>query len=413
MDKILAGRIEAIRQVLVSVLRVKFMSTIRTQLQISCKFLNLHLYARSNVHRRSIPTVLLISIFLTWTSQAIAKINVDECCRAYAKSVATRFGGIEILSSYDFESAETRDLILLNGKVLVSVGDHQSKRYRHLQSNYTQLKYGRAFFIGIQAYVQLPDGDLLVAATADGGTKGRPERNFVIFLREDHKVLIQESPEFFSYQYRFRLKRTGDLVKIDLGIENKAHKYAIIEHGHLRFEHIPSKEHVSREDCLDLFNDTEYTCAKTFINRECKLESVEFLVREPMQLETLNQFSGFSETQLEIACAQVCAAQTALTETGFLRNVCGRAEATIQIERTEEFLKKQNSQLKEAIRLYSENIDKAPWLPMNYYYRAISYAAIGDYTNAMLDMQHLLKLEPTSIKATEAKQKIEKWKKFK
>lgn len=50
---------------------------------------------------------------------------------------------------------------------------------------------------------------------------------------------------------------------------------------------------------------------------------------------------------------------------------------------------------------------------MNYYYRAISYAAIGDYTNAMLDMQHLLKLEPTSIKATEAKQKIEKWKKFK
>lgn len=108
--------------------------------------------------------------------------------------------------------------------------------------------------------------------------------------------------------------------------------------------------------------------------------------------------AGVDEEEAFQRAAQQYAGQPKPPLTPEVRRLKVHAETAVKVR-----------ELPEALRLYAEALQLAPWWAEGYHDRAIVLAELGRFGEAIRDMQRFLRLEPAAANAAAAQDRIYQW----
>lgn len=133
--------------------------------------------------------------------------------------------------------------------------------------------------------------------------------------------------DFYSEQHQLSYTQKGDVVTMDLGLQNGVKKTITLENGQLLVGGMQvAKASLSTENCQWLHESVLDTCAQSqSMGAECDDQ----YIYEPSMVQTrgLNEIRAnpnFNEKAMTAACYQACQQKAAIPYSQFEVQVCGK-----------------------------------------------------------------------------------------
>jgi hypothetical protein len=180
-------------------------------------------------------------------------------------------------------------------------------------------------FLTLKHRFQLSQGEAIIVSKDAGGTGTFPSY-LIVLLQQGQAPQLLSHADFYSETHTIIYSQKGDVISMDLGLQNGLKKTITLDKGQLLVGGTQvARAGLTESNCQWLHSDVLSMCAQSQnMGSECDPS----YVFEPNMvvsrgLNDMRQNANFNEKAMVTACYQACQQQTVSDYASFKKSVCG------------------------------------------------------------------------------------------